>query len=47
MKCKHCVNHLSAKMNSNRHDLNYSVVDAVKIYNFGVESTSIRVYMKT
>jgi hypothetical protein len=33
-------------MNLNRHNLNYKVVDVVKIYNFGVGFTSIRVYMK-
>jgi hypothetical protein len=31
----------------NRHNLNYKAVDVVEIYNFGVEFTSIRVYMKT
>jgi hypothetical protein len=31
----------------NRHKLNYKAVDVVEIYNFGVEFTSIRVYMKT
>jgi hypothetical protein len=33
-------------MNSNGHGLNQKVVDLVEIYNFDVEFTSIRIYMK-
>jgi hypothetical protein len=34
-------------MNSNERSLNYKVVDLVEIYNFIVEFTSIRIYIKS
>jgi hypothetical protein len=34
-------------MNSNRHSLNCIVVDLIEIHNFGLEFTSILIYIKT
>jgi hypothetical protein len=40
-KSKHYVNHLSTKMISNGHNVNYKAIDLVEIYNFDAELTFI------